>query len=410
MLDAILLIGINYSGTSAALRGCHNDVDFMQRFLTGTVTAAATDAVRAPVAPPPWLRVLKDDPSLPPDQQPTRANIVHALRELADLPTARNIYIHFSGHGGTMPDMNGDEDDGMDSSLVPVDYKRAGFIADDELRLLLNRFRSEQTVVFVGDCCHSGTLCDLPVRVETKAPPPASATGRRADLRDFVVRQRPYPETAARVIMLSGCRDAQTSSDAMLPTPWLGDTIRPIRFGRAVAPSAARRHVITLPAEAAGGAHAMLPMPLFQHVSQHIRAARGTAAGKEAKDDAVPVPHPRPSRVRVHTVVVIHRRRRRRTSDDGRRKGGDAGHGARRPKRMPQGALTSSLLQVLKDMTEQAQAAPGPAQLQDGHWAGLLTRLHGLLQRRRFPQQPQLSFGRRVDAHLFQALDGILLR
>ena len=35
-----------------------------------------------------------------------------------------NLFMHYSGHGGSMRDDNGDEKDGMDETLVPLDYQR----------------------------------------------------------------------------------------------------------------------------------------------------------------------------------------------------------------------------------------------------------------------------------------------
>jgi hypothetical protein len=45
------------------------------------------------------------------------------------------IYEHvdISGHGDQVQDRNGDEDDGYDETILPVDYSRAGQIVDDVL-------------------------------------------------------------------------------------------------------------------------------------------------------------------------------------------------------------------------------------------------------------------------------------
>lgn len=37
-----------------------------------------------------------------------------------------------SGHGGQTPDLDGDEDDGYDEVIYPLDFKQAGHIVDDE--------------------------------------------------------------------------------------------------------------------------------------------------------------------------------------------------------------------------------------------------------------------------------------
>lgn len=37
-----------------------------------------------------------------------------------------------SGHGGQVKDKTGDEDDGYDECIYPVDFKRAGELVDDD--------------------------------------------------------------------------------------------------------------------------------------------------------------------------------------------------------------------------------------------------------------------------------------
>lgn len=37
-----------------------------------------------------------------------------------------------SGHGGQTKDLDGDEDDGYDEVIYPLDHKQAGHIVDDE--------------------------------------------------------------------------------------------------------------------------------------------------------------------------------------------------------------------------------------------------------------------------------------
>jgi len=46
---------------------------------------------------------------------------------------ARIWLIRISGHGGQTPDLDGDEDDGYDEVIYPVDFRSAGHIVDDEM-------------------------------------------------------------------------------------------------------------------------------------------------------------------------------------------------------------------------------------------------------------------------------------
>jgi metacaspase-1 len=54
-------------------------------------------------------------------------------------------------------------EDGYDETLIPVDYASAGQIRDDDLfKVLVGSMPAGVTVTCVMDCCHSGTVLDLP--------------------------------------------------------------------------------------------------------------------------------------------------------------------------------------------------------------------------------------------------------
>jgi hypothetical protein len=60
-----------------------------------------------------------------------------------------------------------------DETILPTDHKKAGQIVDDELNALLVRPLAQGvTLHALMDCCHSGTVLDLPYRV--KEGPPGS--------------------------------------------------------------------------------------------------------------------------------------------------------------------------------------------------------------------------------------------
>ncbi len=51
-------------------------------------------------------------------------------------------------------------------TLIPLDFKRAGQILDDDLyKRLVLRMSKDVTVVVLMDCCHSGTALDLPYEI-----------------------------------------------------------------------------------------------------------------------------------------------------------------------------------------------------------------------------------------------------
>lgn len=66
--------------------------------------------------------------------QPTKANILAAYHNVVRQSREGDaIFLHFSGHGTKVRDLNGDEDDGYDEALVPLDFKQSGVIIDDDL-------------------------------------------------------------------------------------------------------------------------------------------------------------------------------------------------------------------------------------------------------------------------------------
>lgn len=105
------------------------------------------------------------------DSQATHANITKALELLAqDSKNGDKVYIHFSMHGQPFEDLNGDEGDGWDEALIPVDaemlyaegvYEGNNHLLDDELEVYFNDIRnklgSDGQLFVILDACHSGT-------------------------------------------------------------------------------------------------------------------------------------------------------------------------------------------------------------------------------------------------------------
>ncbi|KAK9817527.1 hypothetical protein WJX74_008370 [Apatococcus lobatus] len=148
-----LLIGINYTGSQSQLNGCINDVHNVQRWLT---------SVGFPPDPNSML-VLTDDQQ-DPRLRPTRENMINAFRWLVGgTQPGDSLFLHYSGHGGTVKDVSNDEASGHDSTLIPVDYESAGQIIDDELyEVLVKPLPQGVKMHAILDCCHSGTIFDLP--------------------------------------------------------------------------------------------------------------------------------------------------------------------------------------------------------------------------------------------------------
>jgi len=109
------------------------------------------------------MLVLMDDGR---NHSPTRRNIEDAFQRMTQYSQAGDVvFVHYSGHGGRVRDVSGDEEDGYDSTLIPVDFKRSGQIIDDDiLKMLVKPMRQGVSCTILVDACHSGTVLDLPYR------------------------------------------------------------------------------------------------------------------------------------------------------------------------------------------------------------------------------------------------------
>ena len=105
------------------------------------------------------------------NQVATAKKIRHEINKLIESSHSGDIvYLLFSCHGQPFEDLNGDEDDGWDESLIPFDAKKVfqkgvyegeNHITDDELNGYLKSLRSKLGpkgfVYVVVDACHAGS-------------------------------------------------------------------------------------------------------------------------------------------------------------------------------------------------------------------------------------------------------------
>jgi hypothetical protein len=105
------------------------------------------------------------------DEEATAAGILSALDALENkVENGDVIVIHYSGHGQQITDDNGDEIDGYDEAMVPIDahmrfrdgvYEGQNHIRDDVIGERLMRIRKKAgpkgSVLLIMDSCHSGT-------------------------------------------------------------------------------------------------------------------------------------------------------------------------------------------------------------------------------------------------------------
>jgi metacaspase-1 len=87
-----------------------------------------------------------------------KAGTINALNQMVDacqLGNQDKIAFYYSSHGSQVRDTNGDESDGWDEVLCPIDWPK--YISDDDLRAIFNRIPADTTLDVFLDCCHSGT-------------------------------------------------------------------------------------------------------------------------------------------------------------------------------------------------------------------------------------------------------------
>ncbi|MDP4301468.1 caspase family protein [Leptothrix discophora] len=182
----------------------------------------------------------------------TRARVLAELDKAAQkLVSGDYFLLSFSGHGGQVDDVTGDEDDKLDETWCLYDSQ----LIDDETYLALSRFATGVRILVLTDSCHSGTSVRAappipglsPIGPRPRQMPTAVARRTYAAHQAFYDKlQRDIARTAAgraasadpdavlasltiapnstrltgivsrfkaSVVLISGCQDNQTSMD-----------------------------------------------------------------------------------------------------------------------------------------------------------------------------------------------------
>jgi hypothetical protein len=217
MAKRALLVGINrYRMPGADLRGCVNDVRNLQALLVEQYGFAKKDIVTLT------------------DFDATKKAMQAGIRELVSSGRAGDVLLfHYSGHGSNVPDADGDEADSRDEILCPTDLDWKDPLTDDWLRKAFDKLRAGVSLTVIMDCCHSGTNTravlppDAPV-ISRYLPSPwdlvAAESGRRlrgttrGTLRRSTRARRRNDVVEADIaeVLITGCRDTQTSADAFM--------------------------------------------------------------------------------------------------------------------------------------------------------------------------------------------------
>lgn len=218
MAKRAVLIGINkYQIPGSDLNGCVNDA----RNLSGALKT--------------YYGFENKDIIVLTDLQATKKAMQAAIQKLiAGGRKGDTLLVHYSGHGSNVPDDNGDEADHRDEILCPTDLDWNDPFRDDWLRKTFDKLRAGVSLTVIMDCCHSGTNTrailppDAPVR-ERFLPCPldlmATESGRklRGALRGKLgkaprgrKRKSDIVHADIQEMLITGCRDTQTSADARI--------------------------------------------------------------------------------------------------------------------------------------------------------------------------------------------------
>jgi metacaspase-1 len=128
-------------------------------------------------------------------------------KQVAATKSGHWLVVVNSGHGTRIVDKNGDEADGYDECLCPIDCDEGQLITDDELYDIFSSKNDGAHIIFITDSCHSGTITrDLDDKGKPRFyPSGVSPTAKKRE-----------KGRVAPVITLSACRADEYSYDAVI--------------------------------------------------------------------------------------------------------------------------------------------------------------------------------------------------
>ncbi|BBN17812.1 metacaspase-1 [Marchantia polymorpha subsp. ruderalis] len=191
-----VIVGICYRSTRYELKGCINDANCMKYMLLNRFQFPESSI----------LMLTEDERD--PLKRPTRHNIRMALYWLVlGCKPGDSLVFHFSGHGAQQRNTFGDEKDGMDETICPVDFEVNGMIVDDQINEAIVRPLGPGVRLHaIIDACHSGTVLDLPWFCRMDRQGQWAWEDHRSS--------RVYKGTnGGEAYSFSGCDDGQTSAD-----------------------------------------------------------------------------------------------------------------------------------------------------------------------------------------------------
>ncbi|KAH8744267.1 peptidase C14, caspase domain-containing protein, partial [Diaporthe sp. PMI_573] len=145
-----LLIGISYNGQRGELRGSAEDVLNMSKYLVDYLGYMREDVV--------ILTEIQQRPT----SQPTKQNILRALHWLVkDACPTDCLFFHYSGYVGQTGSTY--DEQGINGSLFPTDFRQVGNIKDDEIhRILIGSLPTGVRLISIIDSHHSEKALGVP--------------------------------------------------------------------------------------------------------------------------------------------------------------------------------------------------------------------------------------------------------
>lgn len=164
-------------------------------------------------------------------------NTLEALCKPGDI-----IYLHFSCHGQPFEDLDGDEEDGWDESIVPYDaqkvfkkgkYEGQNHVTDDELHIYFQKIRKKigksGFVCVVVDACHAGSTSRGEEETEGEKFVRGTNIGFSSNGKDYSPKTNksrvfliPQESGLADITILEACRHYQSNYEIVQSGEYYG--------------------------------------------------------------------------------------------------------------------------------------------------------------------------------------------
>ncbi|KAF3956241.1 hypothetical protein CMV_018615 [Castanea mollissima] len=193
-----VIVGISYRYSRHELKGCINDAKCMRYLLINKFHF-----------PQESILMLTEE-EIDPYRIPTKYNIRMALNWLVQgCQPGDSLLFHYSGHGSRQRNSRGNEVDGYDETLCPLDFETQGMIVDNDINATIVRpLPLGVKLHAIIDAGHSGTVLDLPFLCRM------NRAGQYI-WEDHRPRSGIWKGTSGgEVISFSSCEDDQTSAES----------------------------------------------------------------------------------------------------------------------------------------------------------------------------------------------------